>query len=88
MELLKGLKPLKPSQTQLYQMNRSSMRANPCFMVSARKGISFWIPSVSRWSGVIVSIISFSLLRSTFESAQTSNSVKIVSIPLGGGWLG
>jgi hypothetical protein len=37
----------------------------------------------------MVSIINFSLLRNTFESTQTSNSVKIVSIPLGGklAWL-
>jgi len=58
-------------------------------MVSARKRISFRIPSVSFLSGTIVSIISFYLLRITFESTQTSNSVKIVSIPLGGrlAWL-
>jgi hypothetical protein len=57
--------------------------------MEVRKGGNSLKPSVSFWSGAMVSIIGFSLLLCTFESTQTSNSVKIVSIPLGGrfAWL-
>jgi hypothetical protein len=51
--------------------------------MEVRKELKTFKPSVSFWRGAMVSIISLSILLCTFEFTQTSNSVKMLSIPLG-----